>query len=126
VSNLALSIGVLLIIIGVTAYLFATAASLTALIPAFLGVLFVITGVLGRSRPAWRRHAMHAAAAVALLGLLGSLGGVTQLFTLLGGGTVARPVAVVAQSLTALLCLVFLVLAVRSFIQARRGREPAA
>jgi hypothetical protein len=33
---------------------------------------------------------------------------------------VARPAAVAAQSLTAVLCLVFVGLAVRSFIQARR------
>jgi hypothetical protein len=37
-------------------------------------------------------------------------------------GQAARPAAVVLQSVMALLCLGFLVVAIRSFIQARRAR----
>jgi hypothetical protein len=70
-----------------------------------------------------RAHAMHAAAVVALLGVLGTAPGLMSLPALLGGSPVARPLAVAAQSLTALLLLVFLALCVRSFVDARRRRS---
>jgi hypothetical protein len=92
----------------------------TALIPAFLGIPIEIAG-FAALKEAWRKHAMHVAVLLALLGFLGSARGLVSLPALLTGGEVARPAAVVAQSLTALLCLAFVVLAVRSFIQARRS-----
>ena len=52
--------------------------------------------------------------------------GVLKLPALLGG-TAERPVAVVAQIVTFVVCLAFVVIAVRSFIEARRsrvGRQP--
>ncbi len=122
--NLAIGIGFLLVLLGAGGYLFSPSGSVTALIPAFLGALIALCGLVGR-RGNLRRHAMHAAAALGLLGFLGTLGGVGGLFTLLAGGTVARPVAVVVQAVTALLCLVFVAFAVRSFIEARRGRKVA-
>ena len=113
--------GVLLCLVGVGFYAGTGGASLTALIPAFLGLPLVVAGVLAR-REAWRRHAMHAAALLGTLGVLGSLRGAVQLPALLAGSEVARPAAVAAQSVTALLCLVFVGLCVRSFVNARRER----
>jgi hypothetical protein len=114
--------GVLLCIVGVGFYAGTGASSLTALIPAFLGLPLVGAGLLAR-REAWRRHAMHAAALVGALGLLGSVRGAAQLPSLLGGGEVARPAAVLAQSVTAALCLAFVAACVRSFVDARRRRK---
>ena len=51
--------------------------------------------------------------------------GLPKLFTLLTGGSVERPNAVYAQSVTALLCLVFVGLCVNSFIQARLRQRRA-
>jgi hypothetical protein len=116
-------LGTLLILIGVGFYLGTGATSVTALIPAFLGLPIVIAGALALWRESWRKHAIHVAVLVALLGLLGSAPGLLRLPALLGGEELARPTAVVAQSLTALLCLVFVILAVRSFIQARRSES---
>jgi LytS/YehU family sensor histidine kinase len=121
--NLAVIIGLLLVIAGFLSYLLAGATSLTALIPAFLGGLLALLGYLGQRQESMRRHAMHAAAAVALLGLLGTLSGVVSFFVLLSGGFVLRPFAVTMQALTAVLCAVFLFFAVRSFVQARRWRS---
>jgi hypothetical protein len=118
--QITLVLGTLLILLGAGFYLGTGATSVTALIPAFLGIPIVIAGALAR-RPAWRRQAMHGAVLLALLGFLGSARGLLQLPALLGGGELARPVAVLAQSITALLCLAFVVLAVNSFIQARRS-----
>lgn len=119
--QLAMAVGVLLVITGLVGFFVSVTASLTALIPAVLGALFVLTAGIARRESA-RRHAMHAAAVLALLGFLGSLQGFGGLIALLGGAVVDRPVAAVTQSITALLCLVFLIFAVRSFVAARRAR----
>jgi hypothetical protein len=59
---------------------------------------------------------------VGLLGLLGSFRGVPLLVAWLSGGEVARPAAAVSQTLMAVACAVFVALAVRSFVTARRAR----
>ena len=64
---------------------------------------------------------MHAAALLALIGFVGSVQGIFTLLSLATGDEAARPVAAIAQSIMALLCLAFIVFAVRSFIQARKG-----
>ena len=112
-------LGVLLTLLGVGFYFGTGASSVTALIPAFLGVPLFVAGVLAR-REGWRRHAMHAAVLIALLGAVGSARGLLQLPALLLGQEVTRPAAVTAQSLTAVLCLAFVGLAIRSFVQARK------
>jgi hypothetical protein len=117
-------LGSLLIAIGVGFYFGTGATSVTALIPAFLGVPIEIAGAMAL-REGWRKHAMHAAVLLALLGFLGSARGLLQLPALLTGAELARPAAIVAQSLTALLCLFFVALAVRSFVQARRSGASA-
>lgn len=118
--QITLALGLLLTLIGVGFYFGTGATSVTALIPAFLGVPMAIVGVLAR-RENLRKHAMHAAVLLALVGFLGSARGLLQLPALLTGAELARPAAVAAQSVTALLCIVFVGLAVSSFIQARRS-----
>jgi hypothetical protein len=121
--TLALLVGVVLVAIGLGAYVGTGAHAPTALIPAALGVLIAVAGVLARN-PRLRMHAMHAAVLVALLGILGCIPGLLRLPALLDG-TAQRPAAVVAQLITFVVCLGFVVSAVRSFIEARRGRASA-
>jgi hypothetical protein len=118
-------IAVLLIALGVTSRLLSASPSLTVLIPAALGGLLLIAGLIAFKAGA-RMHAMHAAAMLALLGIGGSVGALVHLPALLGGGTVERPMAVASRSLTFLLCAILLALAVRSFINARLARRAAA
>ncbi len=112
--------GLLLIVLGIGSYFGTGQESKTALIPALFGVPILLSGVVAL-QDHLRKHAMHAAAALALLGFIGSSPGLVKVFTLLGGGEVARSNAVIAQAVMALLSLVFLVLCVRSFINARRS-----
>ena len=101
-------------------YFLTGAVSLTALIPAAFGLVMALSGLLARDERK-RKHAMHAAVVVALLGFLGSARGVMQI----GGvfdGTAARPAAVVSQTVMAILTLIYVVMAVRSFSAARRSR----
>lgn len=117
-----MALGSVLSLIGIGFYLGTGATSVTALIPAFLGIPIGIAGFVAR-REAWRKHAMHAAVLLALVGFLGSARGLGSLPGLLSGAELVRPAAVAAQSITAVLCAVFVGLAVNSFIQARRADQ---
>lgn len=114
--------GIILILLGLVGYVGSGGASVTALIPAGFGVVLTALGFAARYEWA-RKHAMHAAAALGLLGFLGSVPGLLQLPTLLAGGDVARPMAVISQSIMAVLMALFVGLCVKSFIDARRARE---
>jgi hypothetical protein len=114
-------VGLLLVVLGVGAYVGTGFGSPTAVLPAALGVP---VAVLGRLAAEERRRAatMHAAVVLTLLGALGGLQGVAQLPALLTGGDVERPVAAVVQSAMTAVCAVHVVLAVQSFRVARRIR----
>jgi hypothetical protein len=116
----AILYGVVLIVIGVVGYVASGAASITALIPAFIGLVAALCGALALNER-FHKHAMHAASAVALIALLGTLRGIPAAFAWLGGTPPDRPGAVVSQILTALLSLLFVALAIRSFVRARRS-----
>lgn len=114
-------VGAVLVAVGLVAYAVSGADSLTALLPSLLGVLILGLGLLA-ARPAYHRHAIHAALAVALLGFLGTL---PRALPLLAGDELERPTAAWASLVTAVVTLVYVVLGVRSFVQARKERSAA-
>lgn len=113
--------GSVLSLLGIIGYFFSDTRSLTALIPLAFGTLLELCGVLAM-RPNLKKHAMHGASVLALLGVLGSARGASSFVTLASGGTVARPLAAQVQAAMFVTCLVFLVLCIRSFRDARRRR----
>jgi hypothetical protein len=121
--------GVLLTALGGWAYSASDlegALKFTALIPAGVGVILFVCGLVGLRESALK-HAMHVAATVGLLGLL--LGAGRFVPKVLREGFDASNVATVATGGMTLLCLVFVGLCIHSFIQARRrrtAREAAA
>ncbi len=118
-------IGVLLIVIGVSGYFFGASHHWTALIPAFFGVPLLILGSLAKALPDARKHLMHGAVLFSLLGTIGGLGTtLPKLLAFFSGEEIARFNAFLSQLATGLLCLIHLVLAVRSFIQARKKASP--
>ena len=119
-----LALGAALLVLGIGSYVLTGGASPTALIPAAFGLLLVGAGVLARDDRK-RMHAMHAAVVIALLGFVGSARGLLGLGKVLDG-TAVRPAAIVAQTIMALLTFAYIVVAVRSFIQARRARRAGA
>ncbi|MFP9190981.1 hypothetical protein [Natronosalvus vescus] len=106
-------IGALLIVIGIAAYVVTDFASVTALIPAIFGVLFVGLGLAG-SRTEHAALAVYGLAGLSVLGIAGSTRGIPDLLELLTGDTVDAPVAVGAQGAMILCSLVVLVAAVRA------------
>jgi uncharacterized membrane protein len=118
-APVAIGFGVLLILVGLAGYFGTGTESVTALIPAFVGLPLLLLGLLAL-KESLRKHAMHAAAAVGLLGFLASAG--RLLWTRFAGTTAA----VLSQASMAVLCAVFVGLCVKSFIDARRARENKA
>lgn len=123
--SLSLALGATLSLLGLVGYAASGAESITALIPTFFGIPILVLGLLGR-REHLRKHMMHAVAALALIGFAGSARGLASLAALFGGDEIARPLAVIMQSIMAVLTLGFVVLAVKSFIDARRKRSMSA
>lgn len=120
----AIFFGLLLILLGAGGYIYGTMngnASLTALIPAIFGLLMMVFGALARSMENLRKHLMHGAVLVGLLGFLATVSSFLKIPALLAG-TAERPAAVVTQLAMALICLAFVVLCVKSFVDARRNR----
>lgn len=104
---------------GVGSYFLTGAKSLTALIPAAFGTLILICGIVGALFHGARMHVMHLAA---LLGLLGALGGLGRGLPKLGAvisGSAEHPTAVIMSIAMGVVCLVFLALCVKSFVDAR-------
>jgi hypothetical protein len=111
----------LLILVGILGYaygLYIGAPSWTALIPAIVGAILMGLGYAASSSEGMRKHLMHAAVVV---GLLGFLAAASRLAMKAGEFTLSVPA--LSQIAMAVICLVFVVLAVRSFIAARRERQ---
>jgi len=118
---LTLSIGSLLTATGVIAWFATSMSSVTSLIPAFVGVLLLIIGLVARRGENVRQHAMHVAMVVALLGALGSLMNVAKIGSLIDGSA-ERPAAIVVSLIMFVALVVYLATGIRSFVQARKAR----
>ncbi|MEP6788486.1 MAG: hypothetical protein ABJB40_08645 [Acidobacteriota bacterium] len=115
----AIWFGRLLVLLGIVGYaygLYGGNASFTAFIPAAFGIVLMILGHLAVAKESLRKHLMHAAVVVALIGFIMPAG---RLISKLGDLTLSA--AVVSQVAMSVLCLVFVILAVKSFAVARRG-----
>ncbi len=123
-SSIAIACGILLILIGIIGYGYGMAnggSSPTALIPAVFGLILAILGFVGNAKENLRKHLMHGAVIIGLLGFLGTASSFLKVASVFNG-TAERPAAVVAQFATAIVCLIFVILCVKSFIDARKQR----
>ena len=114
----AIACGVLLILIGIIGYVYGLLngnASVTALIPAVFGVVLAILGAIARGKENLRMHLMHAAV---LIGLLGFLIPAWRLLSNFNQLTLSA--AAISQASMSAVCLVFVILCVKSFIDGRR------
>ncbi|MEO7673153.1 MAG: hypothetical protein ABIU09_03630 [Pyrinomonadaceae bacterium] len=111
--------GTLLLLVGIAGYAYGAMAtekaSITALIPAFFGIVLVLLGAAAKQKESLRKHLMHAAIVVALLGFIATA---IRLVPRLGAITFTA--AETSQIAMAIICLVFVILAIKSFAAARR------
>ena len=115
--------GVLLIVLGVIAFVATGAEHKTALIPSGFGAVLAALGALATAKPNLRMHVMHGAVLVGILGFAGSVGGAVKLLKWAGGTEPERRPAVIAQTIMAVLMVAFVALCVKSFIAARKARR---
>lgn len=107
--------GAALVVLGVFVTIVSDSGSVTSLIPAFIGVVFLALGFGARTRPDLGHHLMHGAAALALLGVVSSLG------SAIGRGSEGW--ALFAQLGTVVILAAFLQQAIQSFRAARQARS---
>ena|SRR5687767_3877611 len=115
----AIWFGRLLVAVGIIGYgygMFIGNASLTALIPAAFGIVLMLLGHLAVAKEPLRKHLMHAAVLIALIGFILPAARLVP-----RAGDLTLSAAVISQLAMALLCLLFVIFAVRSFISARRS-----
>ena len=119
-AKLTIATAILLMLVGIGFYIGTGASSITALIPALFGLPIFAFGLVARDEFK-RKHAMHGAVLFGLLGFLGSFSmGFRKWMALASGAEIPRPLAAYEQLAMAIICGVFVVLCVISFIQARR------
>lgn len=122
-AKLTIVFGVLLVLLGVGAFVITGAEHKTALIPAYFGVVLAALGALAAAKPGIRMHVMHGAVLIGILGFAGSVPGAVKLLKWAGGTEPARPAAVIAQTIMAVLMVAYVALCVKSFIAARKARK---
>ena len=115
--KISVVLGSLLSVMGLYGYFGMGEVSITALIPLFIGVPIIILGVLAFDEQRIK-HAMHAASVLILLGLIGSLYRLTHKIIL--GNIDESSIILILMSV---ICIIFLILAINSFIEARKARE---
>lgn len=121
-AKISIIFGLILIILGLISYLGISSESITALIPTFLGIPVLILGFLALNEK-YLKHAMHGAAVLMLLGFAGTIGGLIKFFRMLGGEVFERSSAITIQAIMAMICMIFLIFAIKSFVDARRKRS---
>jgi len=122
--NTAIWSGRILVLIGILGYAWGFVnppLSYTSLIPAGFGIVLMLLGHLSLMRESMRKHLMHIAVIIGLLGFLAALGGLFR-----KGIPAVISAGVVSEIAMALVCLLFVVLCMRSFIAARRERVETA
>jgi hypothetical protein len=120
VAPISIGIGILLIALGPIGWFAADEGkkSWTIFIPAIFGAALVVLGVVALQEK-WRKHAMHAAVVWGLFGFFAALARAVPA----GLSGDINPLPFTMQVAMALLCGVFVLLCVKSFIDARRQAQ---
>ncbi len=95
--------------------------SMTALIPAVVGGVMLVLGLISLNASV-RKHAMHTAAMVGLVGLLGGFMPIFRQISKTGSFDPLKPSALAGEAMI-VICAIFLALCVNSFILARKARK---
>jgi uncharacterized membrane protein len=119
-AKVTLVFAVLLIAVGLVGFIGTGSQFHTALIPAWFGVALGVFGFFSMS-PNESRRKLFAHINVTI-GLLGFIFTVMGLVHFIMGNLGTNPPATEAKAAMSFLCLVYVILCVRSFIAARRAR----
>ena len=124
-AKLTIVFGVALILLGAWGFISTGNQHPTSLIPTYFGLVLAWSGILAiPDNPRRRMLWMHIAVTAGLIGFIGAAARVIVEYKHAQGAALSEPAAVAVEYQTAMagICLVFVLLCVRSFIAARRGR----
>jgi uncharacterized membrane protein len=115
--KISIVLGFLLSVLGLYGYFGMGRVSITALIPLFIGVIIILLGIMAFDDKRLK-HSMHAASVLVLLGLIGS---VYRFFS--KRALENFDASSIILLIMIVISLIFLLLAINSFIEARKARE---
>ncbi|HEY6373997.1 MAG TPA: hypothetical protein VIX90_00595 [Edaphobacter sp.] len=122
-AKLTIGFGVLLVLLGILGFVYTGSTHPTALIPCVIGLFFVFFGVMASTEDSKKRMLwMHISVTVALLVFLGTIPADIKTIQLARGDALPHPVSILEKGALSLLCLLYVLACVRSFINARRLR----
>ena len=101
--------GLLITALGLIGYFATGQVSKTALIPCVFGLPIIALGIFTWLKPEIKKQTTIAALIIALLAFGGTVAGLGKLVTLLTGGDVSRPIAVIVQSIMAIASLIYVI-----------------
>ncbi|WP_229503350.1 hypothetical protein [Nesterenkonia sedimenti] len=114
--------GAILVVVGGGGYVFSLTNNTdhwTALIPAIIGVLLLISGAIALKN---LMAGIHIALLIALVGALGMFMPLMNLGELFAGEA-ERPAAIISALISLIVLVVYIILGVRSFLAARRWKK---
>jgi hypothetical protein len=119
-AKLTIVFGVLLILLAVIGFVSTGSQHPTALIPGGFGLIFILFGVMANTPDSKKRMLwMHISVTVALLAFLGTIPADIDAFRLSRGVEFPHPIAVLEKAAMSLLCLLYVLFCIRSFVNAR-------
>jgi hypothetical protein len=123
-ARITIWFGVLLGLLGVVSFVATGSQYPTSLIPTAFGILLILFGVLARTENVKKRMMhMHIAVTIGLIGFLATAKSIVDAARLFLGADLPRPPAIQEKAAMSLICLAFVLLSIRSFIEARRARN---
>ncbi len=111
--------GLLLIATGFIGQYLMASKSTSALIPAIPGVILLMMGIFALAYKSASKHFMHTSAIISLLGSLVLFMAIPKIPELISGSAL-RPNAIIMQLVMGTLCLIFLIMCIVSFRNARK------
>ena len=118
--EISIAVGLIFTIWGIGAYIISDMASITAMIPMFVGGPIFTMGLLSQARPDKRKTFMHISA---MFGLLCALGGLRLPMILMDDAS--SNLLIASHAILLVLGGLYTYLCVQSFIWARKQREAA-
>jgi len=119
-AKFSIVFGIILIILGLVSYFGISSESITALIPAFLGLPMLILGWIAQNEK-YLKHAMHGAAVLMLISIIGASVRILSNVSFNQSFVFSEPVII--QILMVLISLIFLILVVKSFFDSRKTKK---
>jgi len=118
------TLGFMMTLLGLGSYLASSTKSMTALIPLGIGAILMICSFFASRKEETKKTMMNFAALVTLVGLVAAAIGMPESYDMWQHGQ--SPLAFASQLITASVCLIFLMMYMRSFSEMEEEEEQMA